>query len=216
MPAHPPPGGAARRGSWTPTAPDFRRRLRSRFEQSGTGCLPEDCHTRILVSKYPCLSGAKFRFGRQGQLGVAPAKGGGRAFGLKPRAPQRGGSRPCGLQSLTRKGAAVRSELRNPVPGRTGPGSTGINSALFEVVPLCHAGPDRLKDARCPQFCLAETARESALIVSAKQNRHPRAPLRGACGVLDPVRPGMTGGLRLQHDGGTDDYAPRSHPATAR
>jgi hypothetical protein len=49
---------------------------------------------------------------------------------------------------------------------------------------------DRLKEARCPQFCERKVragARRS--LVNARQNRLPHAPLRGACGVLDPARP---------------------------
>jgi hypothetical protein len=38
---------------------------------------------------------------------------------------------------------------------------------------------------------------QSALIFSAQQNRHPRAPLRGAYGVLEPIRSGMTASLRF-------------------
>jgi hypothetical protein len=36
-----------------------------------------------------------------------------------------------------------------------------------------------------------ERACARRFIINARQNRFPRAPLRGACGVLDPARPGM-------------------------
>jgi hypothetical protein len=35
------------------------------------------------------------------------------------------------------------------------------------------------------------------VISDARQNRFPRAPLRGASGVVDPTRPGMTPAFRL-------------------
>ena len=100
-PAHPPPGGAARRG------PRKRRCLISgggSFRASLSQGQAVFLATFLLVSLYQSIlaHGVKLGLGRQGRLGVAPASGG-RAFGPRPRAPQRGGSRPCGLQSLTRK-----------------------------------------------------------------------------------------------------------------
>src|ERR1700737_4532301 len=61
--------------------------------------------------------------------------------------------------------------------------------------------PDRAPPQRCrglPQFCRAQRARMRAPVISdARQNRFPRAPLRGASGVVDPTRPGTTPAFRL-------------------
>ena len=66
-----------------------------------------------------------------------------------------------------------------------------------------HAMPNRAGSRMrgLPQFCRAQRARMRApVIIHARQNRLPRAPLRGACGVLDPARPGMTAALPVfQH-----------------
>jgi hypothetical protein len=49
-----------------------------------------------------------------------------------------------------------------------------------------------------PQFCRAQSARMRAQVIcDTRQNRFPRAPLRGACGVVDPARSGMTPAFRL-------------------
>ena len=40
-----------------------------------------------------------------------------------------------------------------------------------------------------------ERAYAGRFVLSARQNRHPRAPLRGASAVLDPPQPGMTARL---------------------
>ena len=43
-----------------------------------------------------------------------------------------------------------------PAPeGRCRPGVGPLSPKLSPAdLPACHAGPDRLKEARCPQFCL--------------------------------------------------------------
>ena len=48
------------------------------------------------------------------------------------------------------------------------------------------------------QFCRAQSARMRAQVIwDTRQNRFPRAPLRGACSVVDPARSGMTPAFRL-------------------
>jgi hypothetical protein len=68
----------------------------------------------------------------------------------------------------TSQGSSLQTSHRT-MPGRTGP---------------------RMRGA--PNFAeRKERASARRLSFDARQNRLPRAPLRGACGVLDPARPGQ-------------------------
>jgi hypothetical protein len=48
-----------------------------------------------------------------------------------------------------------------------------------------------------PILPAAESAHARASFLYARQNRFPRTPLRGACGVVDPARLAMTSAFRL-------------------
>ena len=99
--AHPhAPGDAARRGLGTPVVSDFRQKLRPIF---ASHALIVSLETALQVSLSRSLLsslGSKLGFQRQGRMGVAPAWGRGPRF--RAKAPSPCGSRPCGLQSLTR------------------------------------------------------------------------------------------------------------------
>jgi hypothetical protein len=54
------------------------------------------------------------------------------------------------------------------------------------------------------------------VIINARQNRLPHVPLRGASGVLDPARFGMTrASCSSKTKGQDDDHALRPHPAAS-
>jgi hypothetical protein len=75
-------------------------------------------------------------------------------------------------------------------PGLVKSGQADPTRCLPRRHPVCHPGSGRLKYARRPGFRLSKTgARRASGSIFGRQNRHPRAPLRGACGVLDPGRP---------------------------
>jgi hypothetical protein len=48
-----------------------------------------------------------------------------------------------------------------------------------------------------PNFAARNERVSAPVMIRARQNRHPRAPLRGACGVLDPAQSGMAPASRL-------------------
>ena len=72
----------------------------------------------------------------------------------------------------------------NPVAGYRAPAPVSIRGLCSRRISQ-PTGSNRTasKDARCPQFCRAQGARLRApVILHARQNRLPRAPLRGAPG----------------------------------
>ena len=92
-PAHPPPGGAARRGPRIPAVPGFRRRLRSHLESDSESLLGD--FPPSLLARWGRNLGSNGMRGR-----ASPRLEAGPRF--RAKAPSPCGSRPCGLQSLTR------------------------------------------------------------------------------------------------------------------
>src|SRR5207237_10490454 len=74
---------------------------------------------------------------------------------------------------------------------------SGIRLFRFLIV-RCRAGPAQ-GCAVPPILPTANSALARAGITNARQNRLPRAPLRGATGVLDPAQPGIVRTSCLQN-----------------
>ena len=68
-------------------------------------------------------------------------------------------------------------------------------------LPAYRLEPDRLKDARCPQFCRAQGARVRAPVISTLDKIGSPAPRCAAPlgGVLDPVRSEPVRAFRLHN-----------------
>jgi uncharacterized protein (DUF736 family) len=99
-----------------------------------------------------------------------------------------------------------RHPARQPRAGFSRTRHTPLPFSLFRP-PIVRRRSVRPKDARCPQFCRAQGTRWRAqVIVNARQNRLPCAPLRGAS-VLDPARSARCARPVFETEGGDDDHA---------
>jgi hypothetical protein len=97
------------------------------------------------------------------------------------------GITPAGLSLFRRAGAGK---------GKGFPPRIVRTKSIPPEFQACHAEPGSLNDAAVsPNFAGHRERACAREFLYARQNRFPRTPLRGACGVVD--RPAMTSAFRL-------------------